>query len=222
MMPRIGRQTFVALTCLAFLPALARADDTELREYAIFIEGKESGTSRMTMIQKDDGSAYMSGTVELKFRQIIVDYTLKVESQEWWKNGQLVAMKTTCIENGKKTELTVALDNNQLRMRFNGKDTPLKREVWPTSYWKLADARFHNKQIPVLEADTGKELLCELKYIGLEKLKVGELQDCYHFRVVSASSSPTDLWFDRYHRLVRQEFTESGHKTIVQLTKITR
>ena len=54
------------------------------------------------------------------------------------------------------------------------------------------------------------------------QIKVGsELQDCYHFRVSSAPG-PIDLWFDRFHRLVRQEFTESGHKTIVQLIQVRR
>src|ERR1051325_6859033 len=163
MFPRIGCRSLVALVCLLSLASLARADDTEVREFSIFIDGKEAGMSRMTVLQKDDGTAFMSATVDVKFRQIIADYTLKVESQEWWKNGQLVGMKTTSVENGKKNELAVALDDQQLRLRYNGKDGLLKSEVWPNSYWKLADARFHNKQLPVLEIDHGKEVVCELK-----------------------------------------------------------
>ena len=34
--------------------------------------------------------------------------------------------------------------------------------------------------------------------------------------------SPVDVWFDQYHRLVRQEFTETGHRTIVQLVAVRR
>src|SRR5207302_1915812 len=118
---------------------------------------------------------------------------------------------------GKKTDVTVAADSKLLRLRVNGLDRTIKAETWTTSFWKLADAKFHNKQIPILEVDTGKEFNSELKYLATQSIKVGsELQDCYHFRVSSAPG-PVDLWFDRYHRLVRQEFTESGHKTIVQL-----
>ena len=161
--------------------------------------------------------------MDVKFRHLlVVDYVLKIETQEWWKDGRLIGVKTTSSENGKKTDLTVAADNNQLRMRVNGKESALNADVWTSSYWKLADARFHNKQIPILEVDTGKEFNCELKYVGMEKIKIaGQFQDCYHFQV-SAAPGPVDLWFDRYHRLVRQEFTESGHKTIVQLVNIRR
>ena len=63
-----------------------------------------------------------------------------------------------CIENGKKSEVTIAVDNKQLRMRVNGKDTVLKADVWTTSFWKLADAQYHNKKIPIIESDTGKSL----------------------------------------------------------------
>lgn len=216
MLTRIG--CLMALVCLA---CPARSDDVEHRDFSIFIDGKESGTSRISIVQKKDGSAYMTGTLDVKFRLLVTEYNLKIESQEWWQNHQLVGMKTVSTENGKKTEVIVAAEKSQLRMRINGKDSTIKTDVWPSSYWRLADARFHNKQVPILEVDTGKELVSELKYIGVEKLKVGELQDCYHFRV-TAASGPVDLWFDRYHRLVRQEFTESGHKTIVQLTRITR
>ena len=42
-----------------------------------------------------------------------------------------------------------------------------------------------------------------------------------HFRV-TGGPTPIDLWFDRYYRLVRQEFTEAGHKMIVQLVNVRR
>jgi Family of unknown function (DUF6134) len=214
------------LICLALLAPLGfvRADDTEVREFSIFVDGKEAGSSRMTIVQKDDGTSYMSATFEVKFRHLlIIDYAISLKTQEWWKKGRLIGMETTCTENGKKTEVTVGLDKkDQLGMRINGKETALRSDVWTNSFWKLADARFHNKQVPILEVDTGKEFNTDLKYVGAEKVKVGgQMIDCYHFLVVAAPG-PIDLWFDKYHRLVRQEFTESGHKTIVKLENIKR
>jgi len=207
---------------LLALSSATRADDTEQREFSIFIDGKDAGVSRMTIVQKDDGTTYMSGSVEVKFRHLLIDYTLKIQAQEWWKDGKLTGLKTTGTDNNKKVDVTVASENNQLRMRAGGKDSMLRPDIWTSSYWKLADARFHNKQVPIVEVDTGKEFTSELKYIGAEKVPVGgKFEDCYHFRV-TAPAGPIDLWFDRYHRLVRQEFTELGHKTIVQLTQIRR
>ncbi len=98
----------------------------------------------------------------------------------------------------------------------------LGAEVWPSSFWKLADARYHNKPVPVLESDTGAAYVGQLQFVGNEKITVGgKLEECYHFRV-GGGNGPTELWYDRYHRLVRQEFTESGHRTIVQLDAIRR
>ena len=99
----------------------------------------------------------------------------------------------------------------------NGQARAVSWEVWTSSFWKLADRRFHNKEVPVLEPDTGKDMVAKLDYVGVEKQKVGaQVEDCYRFRVTGIPS-PTDLWFDRHHRLVRQVFTESNQKTIVQL-----
>lgn len=217
------RSTVLCLACLVCAASAARADDTETREFSVFVDGKEAGNSRMTIIQKDDGSSYMSATVDVKFRHLlIVDYTVKAETEEWWKNGRLIGLKTKCSDNGKKTDVTVGVDGAMLRMNVNGVSRFIKSESWTTSFWKLADAKFHNKQVPILECDTGKEYECVLKYVDTQRLKVGsDLQDCYHFRV-TAAPGPVDLWFDRYHRIVRQEFSESGHKTVVQLVHIKR
>jgi hypothetical protein len=215
----------LALVCFALFAGSSRswADDTETREFSIFVDGKEAGISRMTLVQKDDGSTYMNATLDVKFRHLLVmDYAIKIEAQEWWKDGKLIGMKSSSVENGKKTEVLVALDKKQLRMRVNGKESALNADVWTNSFWKLADARFHNKQVPVVEVDTGKEFLTDLKYAGAEKIAVGgKMTECYRF-LVTAAPGPIDLWFDKYHRLVRQEFTESGHKTIVQLVSIKR
>jgi hypothetical protein len=214
------------LVCFALLApfGVARADDTEQRDFSIFIDGKEAGSSRMTIVQKKDGSCYMSATLDVKFRHLLVmEYTIKLKTQEWWKDGKLVGLETTSTENGKKTEVVVGLDKkNQLNLRVNGKESGVQADTWTTSFWKLADARFHNKKVPILEVDTGKEFNTDLKYIGTEKIKVGDqMVECYHFSV-AAAPGPTELWFDKYHRLVRQEFTESGHKTIVKLESIKR
>jgi hypothetical protein len=222
MTARILKCLFCAFFLLA-LRAPAHADDTEHREFSVFVDGKDAGVSRMTLVQKDDGTTYMSGTVNVKFRHLLIaEYVLKIETQEVWKNGRLISMNTKSNENGKKNDISVAAEGSLTRLRVNGADRMIKPETWTTSFWRLADARFHNKQIPILECDTGKEFNCELKYLETVPLKVGkDVQNCYHFRVSSAPG-PVDLWFDQYHRLVKQEFTESGHKTIVQLLTIRR
>jgi hypothetical protein len=211
----------LALACLAVPVYQAAAADVEHRDYVIFVDGKEVGQSHFTINQQDDGGTYVRASAKVEIRGLF-KYVYAVESQEWWKAGKLVGLKVQSNENGKKTDVLVAVGGDQLKLNVNGQERALRPDVWTTSYWKLADAKYHNKQVPVLDGDTGKEYAGQLQFVATEQLKVaGQPQETFHFRVTGIPNT-TDLWFDRYHRLVRQEFTDLGHRTIVQLSAVRR
>jgi hypothetical protein len=223
-----GRQALVCLAtvaCAVGQACPAWADDTEHRDYVILVDGKEAGQSRITMIEKTDGTTHVSAAakVRVKLVGLFTAFSYEVQSQETWKAGRLVSLKSVATEDGKTTRVEVSRTGEQLRVQINGTGgNPLRADIWPSSYWKLADKQFHNKQVPILDSDTGNELVGQLDYVDQVKLNIGaKLEDTYHFRVTGIPV-PIDLWFDRYHRLVRQEFTESGHRTIVQLIVIRR
>jgi len=221
----LSTRSAVLLSLAIFLgiPAAGvQAKDVEQRDYAVFVDGKEAGQSKLHIVVQDDGSIDIRGTVNVTVAKLIGQYQFSAESTERWQNGRLVSLRTMTTENGKKTEVQASAQKDQLRLRVNGQERNARPDAWTSSYWKLADARFHNKQVPVLESDTGKEHMGELKYVGAEKLAInGQQVECYRFRVTGLPA-PIDLWFDRFHRLVRQEFMESGHRTIVQLTAVRR
>lgn len=105
--------------CLTSLAGYCRATDTEQRDFAIFVDGKEVGQSSVKLVQQEDGSAYLNATVNVQVRALL-KYTLAIKAQEWWKGGRLVGLKTSTDENGKKTEVLVADgNNNQLKLRVN-------------------------------------------------------------------------------------------------------
>ncbi|MBX9681745.1 MAG: hypothetical protein K2X38_23550 [Gemmataceae bacterium] len=216
-MEGISRFAWVVVVWIACLSPV-RADSTERRDFTIFVDGKEVGRTTMSVVEKNDGQAYMKINVQVKVRILIVDYEYTLEAEEWWKAGKLVGLKSSCNDNGKRIAVQVASDGEGLSVRVNDSVRNTSPDTWTTSYWKLADSKFHNKPISVLETDRGKDVSGKLEYVGTEQLTVaGEPTKCFHFRV-----SGTDLWFDQYHRLVRQELTELGHKTIVMLTATKR
>jgi hypothetical protein len=220
MAQRHGRWWLVGLIALFCAPAL-RASDTEYRSFDIFVGGKPAGESQLTIVQQDDGTNYMKATASVKL-QGLIQFKFDVTAEEWWKDGKLVGLKSRATENRKQTEVMVTTDGKQLFLTVNGQPKSVGPDTWTTSYWKLADARFHNRQIPILETDTGNQFVGKLQLVGEEQITInGQLEKCYHFRVTD-TQSPTDLWFDKYYRLVRQEFTESGHRTIVQLKAVRR
>jgi hypothetical protein len=207
----------VVVILLAWQARPVRADHTEVRQFSILVDGKEAGQSQMTIIEQNNGAVYVSANAKVQVQQLIGSYTFVIEGQEWWQGGKLIGLKAFCNDNGKKCDLLVSNAAGQLLMRVNGQDRVIRSDVWTTSYWKLADARFHNKPVPILAVDNGQERTGQLQYLGAKQLPVAnQLISCYHFRITGAGS-PIDLWYDQHHRLVRREFTESGHKTIVQL-----
>jgi len=213
----------LALACLVCLaPALALAVDVERREFSILIDGKESGISNMVLTVQDDGTTVMQGNCTVKFSKLLFSHTFHIEATEWWKDGKLIGLVSKSSRNSKKTDLSGAVDGGQIRVRVNGTDRTIRPEAWTTSYWKLADAKFHNKPLPLLDPEDGKEYNGQLNYVGTEQLSVNKVpQTCYHFKA-TGGPQPIDLWYDRYHRLVRQEFTEQGHRVIVQLNFVKR
>jgi hypothetical protein len=190
---------------------------TETREYVVLVNGKEAGQSTIVIVDADDGKTYMKGTVSVKIPGIVFPYSFASETQEWWLRDRLTNLVAVTTENGKKTEVAAKAEVDRVLVSVKGQSRAVSWEVWTSSFWRLADRRFHNKDVPVLEPDTGKDMLARLEYIGSERLKVGaQIEECFRFRVTGIPST-TDVWFDKHHRMVRQEFTESNQRMIVQL-----
>ncbi len=215
----LGRFVFAfaaVATLFALSPNSLRAS-TETREYTVLVNGKECGHSTIVIVDSDDGKTYMKGTVTVKVPGIVFPYSFTNETQEWWLKDRLTNLSAVSTENGKKTEVSAKAEVDRVLVAVNGQTRAVTWEIWTASFWKLADRRFHNKEVAILEPDTGKDMVGKLEYVGKENLKVGtQTEECFRFRVTGVPS-PTDLWFDRHHRLVRQEFTESGQRMIVQL-----
>ncbi|HMF17068.1 MAG TPA: DUF6134 family protein [Gemmataceae bacterium] len=218
---RCGYWLFVAI--ILVVPQVARATDTEFRDFSISVDGKPSGNSQFTISRQADGSFSVSTQAAVRITQVFFKYEFTTQTSEQWKDGRLVTLNANTNDNGKKFEVKASAMGPGLRVQVNGQpDRPARADAWTNSFWKLADAKYHNKEIPVLEEDTGKEFTGRLLYIGTESLTVAnQKQDCYHFRL-TGGSYPVDLWFDRYHLLVKQDFVESGHRTIMLLTNIRR
>jgi len=205
-------------------PAIAA--DTEVREFNITIDGSESGRYRMTIERKDDGTVSMAGQAAVVVKKLgITVYRYTYSGTELWKDGKegrLLGLNSTSEDNGTKFEVNVTTDSDGLRVRVNGRTRVLRADVWTTTYWRMAHARFHNQNAPLLDADTGRDFSGRLDYLGTAQLVVaGQNLHCHRFRI-TGGPNPVDLWYDTQHRLVRQEFTENGHRTILQLVSIRR
>jgi hypothetical protein len=94
-------------------------------------------------------------------------------------------------------------------------------DVWVSTYWRLPPARFRNQNVPLIDADTGKDLNATLRFVGMENTPVaGQSVQCAHWRITGGVQ--VDLWYDGYDRLVREESIEDGHKTLLELIQVNK
>src|SRR5262245_36065470 len=212
----------LVLGVLSTAPANAQAVVTEYRDYVVTVDGKDSGKTHVTITDQDDGTLVMAAKAAVRVNKGVFSYSYDVQATEWWKGDRLVGIKISANDNGTRMELSGAADGNQLRLKVNARERLLRQDLWVNSFWKLADSRYHNNSVPVLDADTGREYVGQLKYIGAEKITVGKQPaKTYHFRV-SGGPLTHDLWYDESHRLVRHEFTEKGQRVVVHMVAVRR
>lgn len=218
-----SRHWCLAVVAALALPLTATASETEMREFIIEVDGKPAGQYAMTITKQDDGVLSMAVQAGLTVKHLLGTYAYSFEGVEHWKDGRLIQLNGKCVDDGKKTETSAVAEAKSLKVTVNGKARSAPWDSWTTSYWKLADQRFHNQKIPLLDCDTGKEFLGNLQYVGVEPVTVGgQQQNCYHFRVTGGPTTPVELWYDGQHRLVRQEFTDQGKRVAFNLRSVRR
>ena len=93
--------------------------------------------------------------------------------------------------------------------------------IWTTSCWQLPEARLRNGSIPLMGCDNGQETTGQLQYVGTGKITVaGQEQTCAHYRLLNKATH--DLWYDGQERLVRHDWVADGHRTVLEMIRITR
>jgi hypothetical protein len=189
------------------------AAEQEIRDFAVKVGGKPAGTYRMTITHQNDGTWQMDGRAVIKVGLL---YKYSYEGTEVWKDGQLVYLDSTTNDNGKRFRVLARTENNALRVWINRKDRLTRPDVWTTTYWKLADTKFRNQLVPLLDADTGKDINATLKYLDEQQINVaGQVQKCSHYRLTGGGLQ-VQLWYDAQERLVREEFIEDGSVIVME------
>jgi len=217
---RIGRWAVAALAVLAVARPVWAAD-VETRDFAVLVAGKSAGEVHMTIHRQDDGTIYMRCDTDIKVNMLIGKYKYIYRGREEWKNHRLVRLDSSTDDNGKRYIVSAVAEPAGVRVKVNNVERMIKPEVWLTSYWCLPDAKLRNQTLPLLDADNGKLLEGRLTFAGTEKLRVaGQEVALNHYRLVGKVT--VDLWYDGTERLVRQEWLEQGHRTILELMRVRR
>lgn len=191
------------------------------RAFKISIDGTERGTLTMLLTKQDDGTEIMRGQAELSFDFFVYKYRYTSSGNETWKSGRLLRLANEADFNGDKYVVRAAAVQQDLSFQVNGKDHRTAADVWVTSYWREPDPQRIGQKLSLLDADKGRKLTGTLQRVGKEQLAL-EKKMVNATRYQIRGDVEVDLWYDEEQRLMRQHSLESGHRALLELTKITR
>jgi hypothetical protein len=204
------------------LGGAARAAELETRDFALRVDGKPAGQAHMTIHKQDDGTTQVSCDTDVEVRILVVKkYTYSYRGREVWKDGRLQRFASRTDDDGKQFTVSAAAEEGGLRLKVNGEERLVSADSWLTSYWTLPQPKLRDGAIPLIDADTGRDLECRLQFIGAEDVPVaGRVQKANHYRLTGKVQ--VDLWYDGAERLVRQDWVEEGHRTLLELVRVRR
>ncbi len=201
--------------------AQATAADTETRTFSVNVDGKKAGDYQMVIQRQDDGTVVFSARSDVRVTLLAIPvYTYSYLGREIWKNGALLSFQSSGKEKGKEFAVSATLDGTTMKVVANGQEGRAPADVWMTSCWQLPLPRYRNAEVQLLGCDTGVVTRSRCEYVGAEQVKVlGQDQNCTHYRVMKDALH--DIWYDAQERLVRDEWTSNGHKSVVEMTGLS-
>jgi hypothetical protein len=203
------------------LAAGARAAEKETRVFAVLVDGKHAGNANMTIQRQDDGATVVSSDTNVVVKVLIKKYVYTCQAREVWKDGRLQQASSQCNDDGKQFQVSAVAQADGVHVRVNGRERTARPEIWLSSYWTLPDAKLRNQVIPVLDIDNGRDMQVRLQHIGAAQVAVaGQMQNVQHYRLTGTVR--IDLYYDANERLVRQEWVEDGHPTVLELKGVRR
>ena len=219
-LPQPGVSLLAAVALALCTLTRAAAADAEVRQFNNFIDGRYAGVYRMTITGQDDGTVTMEGEAKVDIRVLLVRYTYSYRGREVWKDGRLLRFDSSTNDNGKAFTVAAVAEMDGLHITVNNRPRVSPLNTWVTTYWHLPEANARGTPLPLLDADSDRDLTGTLQYVGESQLPVaGVLQNCAHYRVTGIVPQ-VDLWYDAQERLVRQEWIEDNRRVVLQLAQV--
>lgn len=221
----------LVLSCLwiagsALCPLAANAAEPAVisqhtREFKILVDGKARGHQEMTFTLRDDGTELMQGESIVDMKFAVYRYRYSSNGSETWKDGRLIQLVNEANFNGDRYVIQGAAVRQGLHYDVNGETQQAPSDIWAASYWREPDPKRVGKTVHVLDTDKGRQLTATLEKLDPQKITVdSKTLKVNHYRL--DGDVEVDVWYDKYGLMVRQESIESGHKTTLELQKISR
>ncbi|HEX4608631.1 MAG TPA: DUF6134 family protein [Urbifossiella sp.] len=211
-----------ALVLAAALAGPAAAAETELRTFAVSVDGKAAGTYKMAVRVDDDGTETVAADASIKVRIAVVSYTYTIQSNEVWKGGRLAAVESYTNDDGKRHSVKGATTADGLTVTADGKIRTVRADVLTSTGWRFPGPAAAPRDVIVFDVEDGTETAAKLEPLPPSQVVVGGRRvEAQRFKVTGRNLDAV-WWYDPAGRPVRQEMRWDGHRVVLDLTAITR
>lgn len=190
----------------------------ERRDYEILIKNKPQGKSTSVIAEFPTGEVVVATKADVRLNFVVYEYVYQFDGKERWQNDQLISFECKAVDGGTQCATKGAATGDGTRVAINdAKPVMAPLFAVSTNYWRLPRPDLLEKQIPIIDTDTGKTFNVKFHRVGGERLRYsGKEFACTHYQV--SGDRTADLWFDENNRLVRQTCVEDGYPTEARLT----
>jgi len=198
---------WIGLTSLVLAALPVAAEET--RTFRVWRDGEPAGTMEMHM-SSGGGAKEYAVAVHVNTRTPVGSYQYTLASQEVWRDGQAIRLRSSAEEDGAAYQLT--FDARSGTLRANGRLRDVPGPVWPTTFAQLATPG----PVTFLDADSGRITTGRLDKVRDETVRAAQKNipaTRYH---VSGGRDVT-LWYDTDGRLVRQSWIVAGSEMVLEL-----
>jgi hypothetical protein len=211
--------TIVGIGLGTVVPAI-RAADTEVRVFSVKVDGKSAGEFQLTIHSGDDGSENATAIASVVVKHLLGTYRYSLHCAESWSGGRLKNLDSYSNDDGEKHYVRATASEAAIHVSVDGRRSfDVKSPMWPTTFWRQPDFVPADQAWVVLNVDTGESPATTFDRQNATSMQLsGKAIEATHYRIRGAVQA--DLWFDGRGRLVREEMTEDGHNTVLELREI--
>lgn len=184
---------------------------TDTRRFVITRNGKEIGR-HVIEVDRSGQETSVAIVTDLTVKVLFVTaYHLRLTASERWVNGRLVALNSTCDNNGTRHFVTAAAKGASLEVKVDGKAAILvDANIMPDSFWNAA---LLGRSV-MLDAQDGQIISVAVRDDGEEDLTIGSRIVKAHRYTVNGRYSQ-DVWYDDRRRLVQAKLIASDGSVIM-------
>lgn len=198
------------------LPTPWMPQDTAKIDFKVLRKGKPFGRHILEFKRQEDGSLSVITDVDLEVKVgPFTAFRYRLDSEETWRDGQLVALKGASNNDGRKGKVAATLNGGALVIDSTEFDGTLPASTIPSSHWNILQV-FSER---MLSTETGEVIDIDVETLGPDTVMVaGSPVDATHYRL--KSDITVDLWYDAQNRWVKLTFEARGQTIEYQLTAL--